>query len=135
MTRWTRRGGRLHGTLPRVDEPVVVSRLVARFVVTGVVALVLVALTTAYASRVLGTNEAIADADRAATLVSTAALEPALTDGILTGDPAAIAALDTVVRNQVLDDSLVRVKVWAADGTALYSDEPRLIGRTFELDE
>jgi two-component system, NarL family, sensor kinase len=135
MTRWTRRGGRSHGTLPRVDEPVVVSRLVARFVVTGVVALVLVALTTAYASRVLGTNEAIADADRAATLVSTAALEPALTDGILTGDQAAIAALDTVVRNQVLDESLVRVKVWAADGTVLYSDEPRLIGRTFELDE
>jgi two-component system NarL family sensor kinase len=113
---------------------VVVSRLVARFLTAGVVALVVVALATAYASRVLGTNEAIADADRAANLVATAALEPALTEGVVNQDPVALAALDTVVRNQILDGELIRVKVWSPDGTVLYSDEPRLIGSRFELD-
>jgi two-component system NarL family sensor kinase len=116
------------------DRPVVVSRLVARFVLTGLVALVVVAVSTAYASRVLGTNEAIADADRAARLVTTAALEPALSPDVIAQDPTALAALDAVVRDHVLDDSLVRVKVWSPDGTILYSDEPRLIGSRFELD-
>ena len=139
MTRWTRRAERPGEASRRsranADQPVVVSRLVARFVLAGLVVLVVVAVTTAYASRILGTNEAIVDADRAARLVTTAALEPALSDGVITGDPAALAALDEVVRNHVLDDSLLRVKVWSPDGTILYSDEPRLIGQQFKLDE
>jgi signal transduction histidine kinase len=40
-----------------------------------------------------------------------------------------------VVRDEVLSDSLVRVKVWSADGTIIYSDEPRLIGSSYDLDE
>ena len=32
------------------------------------------------------------------------------------------------MRRDVLDSSLVRVKVWNRQGTILYSDEPRLIG-------
>ena len=35
----------------------------------------------------------------------------------------------------VLQGSLVRVKVWTADGRIVYSDESRLIGRTFALGE
>ena len=35
----------------------------------------------------------------------------------------------------VLRGSLVRVKIWSEDGTIVYSDEPRLIGEQFELDE
>ncbi|MEZ5225737.1 MAG: hypothetical protein R2710_03425 [Acidimicrobiales bacterium] len=31
--------------------------------------------------------------------------------------------------------SLVRVKIWSADGTIVYSDEGRLIGEQFELDD
>lgn len=118
----------------RADEPVVVSRLIARYAVTGLVALVIVAVATGYASQVLGTKEAIADADRAARLTAASTVEPALSDGLLGQEQAALTALDAVVRNQVLDDSLVRVKIWAPDGTILYSDEPRLIGSRFDLD-
>lgn len=56
-----------------------------------------------------------------------------LSDGVLTGDPAALQRLDTVVRSQVLGDSIVRVKLWTRDGTVLYSDEPELIGQRFTL--
>jgi signal transduction histidine kinase len=34
----------------------------------------------------------------------------------------------------VLNDRVVRVKIWAPDGTIVYSDEPRLIGNTYQLD-
>jgi len=33
----------------------------------------------------------------------------------------------------VLDDRTVRVKIWAASGRIIYSDEPQLIGETFAL--
>jgi two-component system NarL family sensor kinase len=59
----------------------------------------------------------------------------ALSDGVLRGDRAALARLDDIVVGQVLAGSIVRVKVWGADGTILYSDEPSLIGRRYKLGE
>ncbi len=49
------------------------------------------------------------------------------------GDPAAIAAFDEVARDQLLSESIVRVKLWSADGRVLYADESQLIGRSFAL--
>jgi two-component system NarL family sensor kinase len=37
------------------------------------------------------------------------------------------------VKSDVLDRSLVRVKIWTADGKIVYSDEPRLVGHTYTL--
>ena len=51
-----------------------------------------------------------------------------MTDGVLNGTPSAVGAVDAVVRRDVLDGSLVRVKLWNEDGTIVYSDEPRLVG-------
>jgi two-component system NarL family sensor kinase len=58
-----------------------------------------------------------------------------LQEGVLHGDKAALAKLDDIVQSEILGESVVRVKVWARDGTILYSDEPRLIGQKFELGE
>ena len=43
--------------------------------------------------------------------------------------------MDRVVKERVLSGSIVRVKIWAADGRILYSDEPRLVGRGSALGE
>jgi signal transduction histidine kinase len=51
------------------------------------------------------------------------------------GDPAALAAVDRVVQERVLGERVSRVKIWALDGRIVYSDEPRLIGATYPLDE
>ena len=47
------------------------------------------------------------------------------------------AALDEFARHVIEQEGFVRVKLWDLEGTILYSDEPRLIGRTFpeEADE
>jgi signal transduction histidine kinase len=37
------------------------------------------------------------------------------------------------VKRDLLDASLVRVKIWKKDGTIVYSDEPRLIGSRYTL--
>jgi len=111
----------------------VVARQVGLFALAGVLAVGLVGIATAIASRRVGEREAIADA-RSATLVKAQGLvEPVLTDALLTGDPAAFARVDSVVKAGVLDHSVVRVKIWKADGVIVYSDEPRLVGAQYEL--
>ncbi|MET0579322.1 MAG: histidine kinase [Ilumatobacteraceae bacterium] len=126
-------GGPADGSV--VDDHVSITRLVLRYVAAAVVALVLVAVVAAFVARRIGTAQAIDDADRVTALIAASTLEPALEDGIADMDPAAIARLDAVVRSQVLGGSLVRVKLWATDGTIVYSDESRLIGEQFELDD
>lgn len=56
-----------------------------------------------------------------------------LSDAILDSDRNAIDRLDRVVLGQVLDESIIRVKLWARDGTILYSDVHELIGQRFVL--
>ncbi len=114
-------------------KPISVGRLVARFAIAGLVALVFVAAFTAYASRRVGTEQAIAEAKRVAFVSSTGIVTPLLGDDVLTMDRTALDRIDAAVRSSVLRGSLVRVKIWSEDGTILYSDEPRLIGERFEL--
>jgi two-component system, NarL family, sensor kinase len=97
------------------------------------VAVVLVGATLA-ASR-LADREAVNDAANTANLLATSVVTPALTDDLLTSQPAAVARMDQAVRRSVLPNGIVRVKLWRPDGTIVYSDDARLIGRTFALDD
>lgn len=110
-----------------------VGAQVGRFVLAGAVVLGIVGLSTSIASRRLGEREAVTDARDSAVIRAIGLVEPALEAGVLTGDPAAIARLDELVRSDVLDDSLVRVKLWTRDGRIIYSDETRLIGTDWDL--
>jgi two-component system, NarL family, sensor kinase len=129
--------GRGDEAMPSFDDGFEISRLVIRYALTGLVTLILVSVVTAFVSRRLGTQEAIEDARRVASITATAAVEPVLQDSIAELDADAIVAVDDAVRFQVLErvPSLLRVKIWARDGTIVYSDEGRLIGDRFELDE
>jgi two-component system NarL family sensor kinase len=120
---------------PVFADEVPLARVLVRYARTGLVTLMVVAVASAFASRHLATLEAIGEARRVATITAGAAVEPTLSRGVLDGDRAAVARLDRVVREQVLQGSLVRVKIWEESGTIVYSDESRLIGERFELAE
>jgi two-component system, NarL family, sensor kinase len=120
---------------PASRDRVTIPRLVLRYTVTGLVVLVVVAVITVFASRLIGTQEATGDAVRATTLVAEVAVQPVLTDALLAGDPAALAAFDRSIRTHVVRGSLVRVKLWDETGRIVYSDEPRLVGDRFELSD
>ncbi|NOX22619.1 MAG: hypothetical protein GXP36_05945 [Actinobacteria bacterium] len=58
--------------------------------------------------------------------------------GVIPTGPAQadeLNALDEAVRLNLLGSDTVRVKVWLADGTILYSDEPALVGAKYPLSE
>lgn len=116
-------------------EPISVGSFVARFAIAGFVALVFVAMFTAVASRRVGTEQAIDEAERVAFVSASGIVAPLLDDDVVSMDPVALDRVDAAVRDFVLQGSLVRVKIWRDDGTIVYSDEPRLIGEQFELDE
>ncbi len=54
-------------------------------------------------------------------------------------DPARYEQIDSLIRENVLNRNVVRVKIWSRDGLLLYSDEKEQIGRRFtdndELEE
>ena len=109
------------------------TRLLLQFAASGLIAVLLVALAAGYAFRRAGEHESIRDARRVTELIAANVIEPHLRNSIVSGDPAAIAELDRVVRPGVVDDPIVRVKLWSSDGRIVYSDEPRLIGERFRL--
>lgn len=94
-----------------------------------------IAAGSLWASRRAGETEAMADVRALTSVVAQTVVGPSLTAELLAGDPDALARLDVIVEQRVLDDMTLRVKLWAADGTIVYSDEHRLIGEVYELED
>jgi two-component system NarL family sensor kinase len=116
------------------SQPPVSPRRVLTQVVAGLaVVLVLVGLLGSLAAQRLAEREAVNDAATIADVLAEAVITPALTDALADGEPAAVAAMDVVVRERVLGPRIVRVKLWSPDGQVVYADEPQLVGRTFAL--
>jgi two-component system, NarL family, sensor kinase len=118
-----------------MDDGRTIFRAVAGFALSGLAVLVLVAVGGGWALQRLGTEEAINDARRVTEIAGQGIVEPQLSQEVMAGMPKGLDVLDTILRQRVLSDRIVRVKIWRPDGTILYSDEPRLIGRKFDLEE
>lgn len=119
----------------RSAGPPSIGWAVARFMLGSIAAIAVVVVGGFLALRSIATDEAQRDARERVTAEGHLVEAAGLTDGVLRGERDALARLDDVVVSQVLAGSIVRVKVWASDGTILYSDEPSLIGRRYTLGE
>ncbi|WP_207555768.1 sensor histidine kinase [Intrasporangium flavum] len=108
-------------------------RLLVRLAATVAAVLVLVVAGASWAASRLAEREAVNDAAHTTNLLATSVVQPALRDGLLTADSAAVAAFDRVVRDRVLPAGIVRVKLWRPDGTVVYADDARLVGQRFAL--
>jgi signal transduction histidine kinase len=120
------------GSNRRSREPSAVSA-VARFVLGSLAAIAVVVVGGFFALRSVTIKEAERTTREQVQVEGRLIESAALGDGVLRRDAQTLARLNALVRRQILDDSVVRVKVWSADGTILYSDEPALIGRRFSL--
>jgi two-component system, NarL family, sensor kinase len=119
----------------RAADPRGVRRVVSRFALSGLAALILLGTAGVYVLRHTGQSEAIRNATEVAQVAGRGVVEPALTPALMRGDPAAIARMDRAVRRGVLHGDVVRVKVWTPGGKIVYSDEHRLIGQRYHLGE
>jgi len=119
----------------RAPAPPRMSRIYLQLVTAAAVVFVAVAMAGGFASRTVAEREAVKDAAKTTDLLAESVVQPALRDTLLTHDPTAYAALDEMVRIRVLSPDVVRVKVWTPDGTIIYSDEPKVVGLAFPLDD
>jgi two-component system NarL family sensor kinase len=115
------------------EPPTTVRAVVARFALVDLAAVLLLGAVAYLLVGHVGRDQAIEDAKRIAGLIGTGIVEPGLTADPEHHPGQTRRQLDALLGN-VVQDPLVRVKVWTKDGTIVYSDEPRLIGKHFGLD-
>jgi len=124
------RNGALAAT-PPTQVPSVAGE-VAKFALAGALALGLVGFATLLAARRVGERQAITEV-RSVAVTKSELVTPGIVEGLLAGDPATVDRIDEISRLGILDADLVRVKIWSADGTILYSDVPELVGSSYTL--
>jgi two-component system, NarL family, sensor kinase len=107
---------------------------VAQFALSGLLIVALLGVVGVELLRHAGSSEAMRNAKDTTRLAATGVAQPNLTPGVVSGDPAALARFDRIMRASVVRSPIVRVKIWTADGRVVYSDEPRLIGSRYHLD-
>jgi two-component system, NarL family, sensor kinase len=105
-----------------------------QFGLAGIIAIAVLFGTLVVILDQTGTTQAISNAREITQLEARDVVEPNLTDALLEGDAVARAQFDRLIRDRVLKDPLVRVKIWTEDGHVAFSDESRLIGRQFALE-
>ncbi len=127
-------GGRERGRIARRPPPSA-RRVLGQFVLGNLAAVTLLLGASVWASGQAAESEALSDARTATDVLATTLVQPALADEALTGDAAALAALDRAVAATMRDPSVVRVKIWDPSGRIVFSDEPRLVDVTYPLGE
>ena len=106
---------------------------VLRFVAAGLVAAAIISAGAYWVVSRNAVSEAIRNAQEIATIDGQGIVGPALSDDVMAGDPVAVGVFDRLIRDRVLSNRVVRVKIWSTTGTILYSDLATLIGLQFPL--
>jgi two-component system NarL family sensor kinase len=119
----------------RREQPVKFRRVVLQLAIAVGLVVALVAIVGSIVSRQTAERQAVHDAAQMTDLLAQSAVQPAVTDAMLTDEALAIRVLGPIVKEQVKIGSVARVKIWTPSGRILFSDEKRLIGRVFALDD
>lgn len=104
-------------------------------VLVSVLALSLLFAALSWSSLRHSRSEAIRDAREVTQVVANGVVQPAMSNGLVDGDKAEVARFDEIIKTRVLTEPVVRVKIWAPDGSIVYSDQQELIGQRFPLDD
>ncbi len=108
---------------------------VLQFALGGMAALALITLGAVIVLRHAGKNEAIRDARTESRVIASSIIEPVLKDREAGSEAARLAeASPTSPRSRSRQRVSVRVELWDRTGRILYSDEPRLIDRQYDLE-
>src|SRR3954463_3188840 len=116
------------------DAPVSMRKVVVSVVLAALVVLAVVAVVGSVIARRIAERQGVHDAAVMADLLATSAVQPQLTDAVLTHPKASARAFERIAA-AVVADPVTRIKIWRADGRILWSDDDALIGRRFTLDD
>jgi signal transduction histidine kinase len=103
------------------------------FLLAGALAVSVIATAVMLLWRHQAQDEAVRQARVLTGVEARDVVGPALSDAALVSGSPAWRRLDALVRAHVIDHDVIRVKIWAADGIILYSDDRSLVGQRFAL--
>jgi len=117
------------------SRPTSVRRLVIQVAVSVAVLFTVVAVSGILVFQRIAKQEAVHQVAEVTDILAESVVQPALTDAMASDPAVATARLDGLIRQGILNSQVVRVKLWSPQGVVLYSDERRLVGQRFELDD
>jgi signal transduction histidine kinase len=106
---------------------------VAQYLAIGLLALAVIVVATQSLGGRAAREEALDDARKTTEVLAFSVAEPALPRGLLTGRSSAVDRFDRVALERLRVEDIRRIKIWAEDGTIIYSDDVRLIGDRYDL--
>jgi signal transduction histidine kinase len=110
-------------------------RIVLQAVALIAVVIVVVGAAAVIINQRIAKQEAVHEVARTTDLLAESVVQPALTDAMVKSPATASAVLSARVAAGLHTTEVVRVKLWTPQGLVLYSDEKRLIGKRFALDD
>ena len=123
------------GSTTPVPAPVSLRRIVIQATVSVVVVMAVVAAAAVIVNERLAKQEAVHEVARTTDLLAESIVQPALTNAMATRPHVASAVLTSRLASSASTSQVARVKLWTPSGLVLYSDETRLVGKTFALDD
>ena len=111
-----------------------VVRAVAWSLAGSIVACVLLVVAGLWAINRAAASRAVAQARQLGELDARVAFGPYVTDGLLDSESTALQLFEDITHKYLGNSIAVRVKVWSDAELIVYSDEPRLIGRHFDME-
>lgn len=104
-----------------------------RFVALGLAAVLILSGVTLVLAQRLAEHWALEDARVQAGNLASRLVAPLVDARVRAAAPGALEDLDLVMDNRMRDGSLAHAKVWDEGGRVLWSDDPAMIGRTYDL--
>ncbi len=120
---------------PDDRRPVSLRRILVQVAVAIVVIVLVIGTAAVIVIQRIAKQEAIHEVARTTDTLAESVVQPALTDAMATDPAAATAGLGSRIQGSVLTTQAVRFKLWSPEGKVLYSNEKRLTGQTFVLDD
>jgi signal transduction histidine kinase len=121
-------------SVPRTSRSArTVALPVIAFLLAGAAAVSVIATATVLLWRHHAQSEAVRQARDLTAVEARDVVGPALSDAALVPSSSAWRHLDALVRGHVLDEDVVRLKIWSANGTIAYSDDRSLVGQRYTL--
>lgn len=113
----------------------IIRNPVAQFLAIGFLFFTGIVWATTILSARAANAEALQDARATTWILASSVAEPAIPAGFASAEPGAVDQFDREASKRLFVSEVQRIKIWAADGTIVYSDLPELIGSQYQLGE
>jgi len=117
------------------DGASVTRTALLRFVGLSVVTLLGLAVVAVVVGDRIAEDWAIDDAQLRDATVARAVVGPLVDDRVRAGELGPLSRLDGTLRDAMAEGAIRHVKLWTEEGLVIWSDEPEITGRRFELDD